>query len=143
MSFETAITRFRRKQAARFTTESLVQRQVSEGEFNETTGLHEPPEMQTIYSGPCLIRAVAWVGSDVQLGEREVRLRGLRGKYPVDTPIRKDDLVTVTASRHDADLVGQVLRVTDVLRDEWQTARVVTLEEVTDGVSEPEEEESP
>lgn len=144
MSINTAISRFRRRQASLFHTESKVERP-GEGdpEFNETTGEEVLPERSLIYEGPCLfrpgIRSGGITGRDVTTGEREVRFVDATAKYPVDTPIQKDDLVTLTASQHDADLVGREFRVTDVARDEWQISRVVILEETT-GV--PAEEES-
>ena len=51
------------------------------------------------------------------------------GKFPVDTDIRRDDFVTVTASQHDSGLVGRVFVVRKAQPDEWQIARVATLEE--------------
>lgn len=132
MSIDTAIERFRRRQASLFRDECIVTR-ASEDEptLNEGTGELEEAVPTTIYEGPCLVRSYSWEGSDTQVGEKEVRFQGARAKLPINTAIEKDDVLTVTASTHDANLVGHEFRVTDVFHDGWQIVRQVILEEVT------------
>lgn len=123
---------FRSQQAELFATDAVVERVVGEGEFDETTGEVDPDEVEVIYDGPCIIRPMKRrEGSDVTTGEREVRFLDVEAKFPVDTPILKDDLVTVTASEHDPALVGVVFRITDVPLDEWQISRRAVLEQTT------------
>jgi hypothetical protein len=131
---EATITSFREQQAELFSTTAHVGRRLGEGVFDENTGEIEPAEPDTIYDGPCLIRPGERLGSDVTTGERELRFRDVKAKFPVDTPILKDDIVTVTASPHDARLLGAVFRVTDVPLDEWQISRVANLEDITGDV---------
>jgi hypothetical protein len=104
----------------------------SDSALNEETGQETPEEPTLIYEGPCHVRATAATGRrDAQAGEREVRLSALRAKFPSDTPVEVDDQLEVTASTYDSGLVGRTFRVTDVLWDAWQIARVAMLEEVT------------
>lgn len=132
MSLETALAYFRKRQADLFRSTCTITRAGGEGTFNPSTGAIVPAASTTVYSGPCLIRsATTGTGADTQVGQEEIRYRFARGKFPVDTPIEKDDVVTVTTSTHDADLVGRVFRITDVFRDDWQIARVAALEEAT------------
>jgi hypothetical protein len=134
MSLGAAIAYFRQQQQELMDTEGstvTVTRPSEESSFDANTGEETPDAPSTIYEGPCQIRTSDLQGSDVQAGEEEVQLRAARMKLLVDTSVRKGDVVTVTASSNDADLVGRVFDVTDVFLDDWQIARVVLLEEAT------------
>ncbi len=136
MGLDQTIAHFRRAQEALFAGAAKVERAAqSPGEFDPETGLVEPPELETVYEGPAQFRPGEGP-SDVTVGDREISLVGARAKFPHDTPIRADDIVTWTASRHDSELVGRVFTVTEVLHDDWQIVRVVLLEEVTRGPEE-------
>lgn len=132
MSVDTAIARFRRRQADMFFDTARVTRATGEEPtFDEDTGEYTHAAPEEIYEGPCLIRASAWQARDVTTGEREIRFRTGKVKFPVDTPILKDDLVTCLTSRFDQGLVDAVFRVTDVPLDGLQIARVGLLEQTT------------
>lgn len=128
MTIETAIARFRAKQAEQFSDSATVSRQVGELTTNSTTGA-VTREFDEVYDGPCKIRPADRTGRDVEAGETEVRLVTMVGKFPVDSDIRADDVVTVTASTYDDGMVDRQYRVTDVPADGWQIARVAYLEE--------------
>ena len=131
MSIDTDIDYFRARQAEQFTTTATVTRgavDLSDPASTDPTTGDVDSDTEPVYEGPCKIRPGETVGSDAQAGERRVRLTGFVGKFPVDTDLHVGDTVTVTASAHDAGLVDQSFVVTDVLVDEWQIARVVTLE---------------
>ena len=131
MTLESAIAHFRTRQQDLFRDTATVTRAIGEPAFNPETG--EPTHgTSVVYSGRCLLRGLDWQGSDRGYGDVEVRLRGIRGKFPPDTPIKFNDLITPDSSTYDANLVGVVFRVTDVVRDGWQIARVVIAEEVFD-----------
>lgn len=132
MGLAETIAYFRRAEEELFTEAVLVERRTASGAFNPGTGTIGAPTVQTVYVGPGNLRSHKWEGTDVTTGEREVRLRGTRVKLPADTGLQKDDDVFVTSSIHDADLVGRVYRVTDVLHDGWQIVRVAIVEEVTE-----------
>lgn len=128
MTIETAIARFRAKQAEQFSDEATVARQDGELTTNSTTG-EVSREFDEVYDGPCKIRPADRTGRDVEAGETELRLVTMIGKFPVDSDIRRDDIVTVVASTYDAGMVDRQYRVTDAPGDGWQIARVVYLEE--------------
>ena len=130
MALDTAIERFRRREAENMRSECTVTRETGEPELDLSTGELER-DYETVYSGKCSVRPATWVGADTQAGEQEVRLRSALGKLPHNTSVAKDDLLTVTSSEHDADLVGRVYRITDAFHDDWQIVRKVILEEVT------------
>lgn len=131
MSVDSAIARFRRRQADLFRDEGTLSRPVTGGSLNTTTGVWTPTTTAEIYSGPCLLRSFTWEGTDVEFGEIEIRLRRLRAKFPVDTDVQLDDIFVPSASIHDESLIGLSFRVTDVVRDGWQIVRIAIMEEIT------------
>jgi len=134
MSIHTAVARFRQRQADLFTDEATIRRPSTSGSLNPTTNVWTPTAATQIYSGVCLIRAMAWEGTDAEVGAIETRLRRYRAKFPVDTSIEKDDIITPTESTYDASLIGRFFRVTDVIRDGWEISRWAICEEVTGDV---------
>ena len=135
MSVDTARAYFERRQADLFRDTATVTRPGEGGTLNPVTGVWTPAATTVVYSGPCLIRGFAWEGTDVQYGDQEVRLRRARAKFPVNTPIRLDDVVVPTASTYDSGMVGKSFRVTDVPNDGWQISRWTIIEEITEGVT--------
>lgn len=130
MTVDSARARFERRQRDLFRDEATVTRPATTGTLNPTTGAWTPNAATTIYEGECLLRGFAWEGTDVEVGGVEVRLRRLRAKLPVNTDIRKDDMIVPTSSMYDSSLVGKSFRVTDVVRDGWQITRWAIAEEV-------------
>lgn len=131
MTVDTARAYFESRQVALFRDEATVTRGTGAQTFDPNTGLTTTTVGTTVYSGPCLLRQMAWQGSDVSVGETESRLRPMRVKFPKGTDIDKDDTIVPTASAHDESLIGRSFRVTDVFRDGWQIVRTVICEEVT------------
>lgn len=126
MSVDSALRYFRSRQATQFTGTADVTRQTADASY--VAGVYDDG-YETVLSGvACKIRPAETRGSDVQAGEREIVLTDFAGKFPVDTDLRVNDRVTVTADVYDAGLVGQSFRVAAVLYDGWQIARVVALE---------------
>ena len=126
-----SIALFRRRREAMFSATCTVVRPAGTGEFDPDTGAVVDDPATAVYSGACDVREMAWQGTDVQVAEREQRFRRAEVWLPHDTDVRKDDVVTVTASTHDAQLVGQAFRVTDVFLDAWQVVRRAIAEKVT------------
>lgn len=125
-----AISVFRHTEAALMDTTVTVRRPAGAPTFDPDTG-QLTTTSTTIYTGPALVRSNMWQGVDVQLGQQERRIRGIRAKFPADTALEPNDVITVDASSHDARLVGKAFTVTDVLVDEWQISSTVMAEEVT------------
>lgn len=131
VSLDAAVTRFRRRQQDLFRDEATVSRPVTGGTLSTSSNTWTPTTATAVYAGPCLLRAFNWEGTDSQYGDVEIRLRGLRAKFPVDTDVRFDDVVVPTASTYDESLIGVSFRVTDSFRDGWQIARVAIMQEIT------------
>lgn len=130
MSLDSAIARFRRRQAAVFRDTATVTRPVAGGTLDPATGVWTPAADVDVYDGPCLLRALAWEGTDAIIGDDLARKRRVRAKFPVDTDMQVDDVVVPTASTYDPSLIGVSFRVSDVFRDGWQIVRTAILEEV-------------
>lgn len=130
MTLESARAFFEQRQVALFRDEATVTRGGAPT-FDTDTGVLTPGSGSTVYSGSCLLRQMAWQGTDVGVGETEARLRSMRVKFPKDTALEKDDIITPTASAHDESLIGRTFRITDVFRDGFQIVRTVIAEEVT------------
>ena len=127
MSIDTAIKRFRSKQAGQFTDEATVSRPVGEMTYDPDFGSVQ--DYDEVYSGECKIRPADRTGNEVGAGQTEVLIVDSTGKFPVDTDLQMDDIVTVTASLYDAGMVGRQYRISSAPSDGWQIARVVVLEE--------------
>lgn len=131
MTVDSAIDFFRLRQAEQFTTTATVTRRnvdIADPDATDPYSGAVDLDGETVYEGGCKIRPAETVGSSTQAGDRSSRLTGFLGRFPVDSDLRIGDSVTVTASEHDAGLIGKTLTVTDVLWDEWQISRNVTLE---------------
>jgi hypothetical protein len=129
MTVDSAIARFRRRQADLFRDEATVRRPTGTGTLS-STGDWTPATGTLVYDGPCLIRGQRWEATEVQVGGTEALLPHFTGKFPIDTDVVRNDIVTVTASTYDEGLVGKAFRVRDPHNDGWQISRWVILEEV-------------
>jgi hypothetical protein len=130
MTVDTAIAYFRRRQQDLFRDEATVSRPGTGGSIDPDTDVYTPNTGGAVYAGPCLLRALAWEGTDAFIGDDQHRKRRVRAKFPVDTDIQVDDVVVPSASTYDPSLVDISFRVTDAFRDGWQIARVAIIEEV-------------
>lgn len=131
MTVESTIALFRTAERALMSSTVTIVRNVGEPTFDNVTG-EFGQDTDPVYTGDALIRSNMWEGSDVQAGQQEVRLRGVRVKLPADTLVRMGDIVTVTDSP-DARMDGKVFRVTDVMVDDWQISCTTICEEVVVG----------
>lgn len=128
MSVGSAITRFRARQAAQFSATAAVHRPVGEVTFTPETGSVQPYDL--IYPAiACKLTSEDRSGNDASAGETVVRLVDQLIKFPVESDLRMDDIVTITASTHNPTDVGRQYRVTDVDRREWQISRRCNVEE--------------
>lgn len=129
MSIESAVTRFRAKQAEQFSQTADIYRPVGEPTFTPEDGYAQP--VVTVTAGvACKVTSNERQGQDVQAGETEVRLLDHTIKFPVDTPVEVNDIVEVTASTYNPLDTGITYRITDVDRREWQISRRCVIEEV-------------
>lgn len=91
------------------------------------------PTWTTVYTGRCRVQQTLAQGSRVEAGEIEPVVLRLEVQLPVvgSEGVERGDLVTVTASVHDVDLVGRAFRVRDLHHKTHATSRRVQCEEVT------------
>lgn len=129
MSVESAIRRFRRKQIRQASDTVTVARPTGDPVTNSETGAVTQPSTE-VYAGKAKIRPAGQAGRDVETGETELRRIVSVAKFPPDTDIHKDDIITVTASRFDATMVGRQYRAVEHPGDGWQIAKTVLIEEV-------------
>ena len=91
------------------------------------------PTTATVYTGKCRIQQ-SQLGADStpsDPGEAYVRLIALELQLPMSvTGIRVQDVVTVTASVHDDDLVGRQFSVLGLAHKSHATARRIQVQEV-------------
>lgn len=85
-----------------------------------------------VYSGKCRVQQKAPAARPHQLGEASVWLQRLELQLPMSvTQVASDDLVAITSSTLDADLVGRTWRVRELSHKTHETARRHQIEEVT------------
>lgn len=108
-----------------------VIRRVTGAITNPSTG-ERVPTYATPYTGPCRIQQRAAVAGGQNAGEDYVLLLRLEVQLPMTvTGLQVGDQVTITASAHDADLVGRVFRVHDLAHKSEATSRRVQCVEET------------
>jgi hypothetical protein len=89
--------------------------------------------MTPVYSGVCRVQqsAAPWAGP-ANVGQAGIGLSALEIQLPVvgSEGITKDDVVTITACTHDADLTGKVFSVQGAHHASHKTTRRLPLMEV-------------
>jgi hypothetical protein len=102
---------------------------VTNTETGEVTKAYLSPDP---YTGKCRVQSALARSQPHESGEDYVLLLRLELQLPVSvTGLRVDDEVTVTASAHDADLVGRVFLIRDLFHKTEPTARRVEITERT------------
>jgi hypothetical protein len=103
---------------------------VSGSSFNEATGA-DVPTYTTRFASKCKVQARELQSSERDAGGREVTTVRLSVHLPVSAgAVQVDDIVTITASEHDAQLVGRTFRVLAPVGKSFATARRVEVEAV-------------
>lgn len=84
----------------------------------------------TIYAGPCKIQnSGAAFARPADVGQAEVFLTRMELHVPVTAAVAQpDDLLTVTASAHDADMVGRQWHIRGMPDKSWPTAHRYSIE---------------
>lgn len=105
------------------------------GSFNETTGQYTAPARTTIYSGPCRIQITALIASsqDSNAGERVATVQVSELQLPIagTGDVSYNDVAEITASVHDAELVGRKFTVDARHEKTHATSRRLRVTEVT------------
>lgn len=125
MTLDGAIAFFRAEQADLFRSTCDIKYDPVQT-FDANTGAVLTTYTTRATGVPFLIRPRS--SQQAQVGQEQVALGSHEGKCPADQEIEIDDIVEVTASTHDAALVGKTFTVTERLLDDWQICRRVLLE---------------
>lgn len=92
-------------------------------------GTYTPDPATTYYTGPCEVQLEGSIAQESEAGGAEVTFERLIVKVPIsveDAAI--NDVVTITDSLLDPDLVGQVFTVTSTHAKSFATARRLQVE---------------
>ncbi len=110
-----------------------VTRPGAAGTFDPDTGTYTNPTGTAVYSGPCEVQVSDGLTTqNPEAGGQELTITRLTVKVPVSVVgVRVDDVVTVTASLLDPDLVGRVFKVTAGHAKSFLTARRLQVVEVS------------
>jgi hypothetical protein len=120
--------------AGRTAAESLMQdactiTRVTGQTLNDTTGAWTDT-VTTVYTGKCRLQVRAQaVAALPQAGEREVVAFMAELQLPMSAVPQVGDKATITASTHDAALVGRVFRVRELMHKTHLTARRTIVQE--------------
>jgi hypothetical protein len=91
------------------------------------------PSSTPVYSGPCKVQQTISQASNPTAGSHAFTVQDSRVDFPVSAgPLMVDDIVTVTASALDSQLVGSVFRVVELFHKTMATAQRTRVEEVTE-----------
>lgn len=129
MSRESVLARGRAAALAGMIDTCTIIRQTN-GAMDENTGRIQRSE-QPIYEGVCRVQNQRAMSRTEDVGEDRALLLPLEIQLPVTaTGLCVGDIITITASVNDPDLVGRVLAIRDLAHKSEATARRVRAEEV-------------
>jgi hypothetical protein len=121
---------FLREQAESLMVDSCTVQRSSGTVTNPDTGVVYP-NLTTIYTGKCKIQKTVSQPANPEAGEHQFTLQDSRWDTPVTAgPFLVGDVVTVTASAMDAQLVGCSFRVVETFHKSAATAQRVRVVEV-------------
>lgn len=89
------------------------------------------PSLSPVYMGPCKVQRTATQASNPSAGGHQFTIQDSRVDFPVSAgQLAVDDVVTMTLSVLDPQLVGRVFRVTELFHKSYATAQRTTVSEV-------------
>ena len=90
------------------------------------------PSSTPVYAGPCKVQQTIAQSSNPVAGGHSFTVQDSRVDFPVAAgPLAIDDVVTITASVLDPQLVGAVFRVAELFQKSMATAQRTRVAEVT------------
>jgi len=90
------------------------------------------PSSTPVYSGPCKVQQTISQASNPTAGNHAFTVQDSRVDFPVSAgPLAVDDVVTITASELDPQLVGSVLKIEELFHKSYATAQRTRVSEVT------------
>jgi len=89
------------------------------------------PGSTFVYSGPCKVQQTISQASNPAAGGHSFTVQDSRVDFPVSAgPLLVDDVVTITASVLDPQLVGREMRVVELFHKSFATAQRTRVEEL-------------
>lgn len=80
------------------------------------------PSLTPVYTGACKVQGATAQAANPEAGGHAYVIEELQLHFPVSSHLRVDDVVTITASTMDADLVGSTFRLVELARGTFRTA---------------------
>ena len=131
MSAEAAVLAGRREAEALMVDACDVMRPgepVTDPETGDVT-----PSSTFVYSGPCKVQQTISQASNPSAGSHAFTVQDSRVDFPVSAgPLMVDDVVTLTSSVLDPQLVGSTFRVVELFHKSMATAQRTRVEQVTE-----------
>lgn len=133
MSIDTVTLRGRTAAEARMVDACTITRPGGEDTFNPNTGAYTTPAGSTVYTGACEVQVSDGLNAQTtEAGGQVVTDQRVTVKVPVSVEgVTVDDVVTITASAHDPNLVDKTYRVLGGFAKTFATSRRLQVEEVT------------
>lgn len=104
-----------------------------EDSFDPLTGEYTTPAGSTVYTGACEVQISDGLNArESEAGGTEITVSRVTVKVPISVEgVREGDMVTITASLLDADLVGQQFQVVAGFAKTFATCRRLQVERTT------------
>ena len=101
------------------------------GSLDPATGQYQTTPGPLKYSGPGKVQTTDTIGNAADAAERVVMVTRFGAHLPMSAPAAAvDDVITVTASVLDQQLVGRRFRVVSLVHKSLMTARRLSVEEI-------------
>lgn len=125
-----ALPGFRAEAEGRMVDACTITRGGGDPVFDPNTGTYTTPAGTTVYTGKCEVQITDGLNARAaDVGGTEVTLSRLTVKIPMSVEgVQVDDIVTITASLLDPDLVDQTFRVLAGFAKTFATARRLQVE---------------
>lgn len=121
---------FLRTQAESLMLDSCTVQRPGEPTTDPDTGA-VTPSLSAVYTGPCKVQQTIAQSSNPTAGGHQFTIQDSRVDFPVAAgPLMVDDVVTVTASVLDPQLVGTVFRIVELFHKSMATAQRTRVETV-------------
>lgn len=130
MSAEAAALAGRREAEALMVDECTVHRP-GDPVTDYFTGVVTTPRT-LVYEGRCKVQQTISQASNASVGGHQFTVQDSRVDFPVSAgPLLVDDVVTLTVSALDPQIVGRVFRVGELFHKSYATAQRTRVEEIT------------
>lgn len=134
MSLDPAITQLRQFAASDFLIDACtITRADATPTFDPNTGQYTADPASTVFEGDCFVPPTSVQDyTEIIAGEAERMITRHRVLLSHEAEgIQKGDILTLTACKHDPELIGRALKIEVVARDSVNIAQTLIAEDVT------------